>query len=63
MQSVVKQLNELEPRLLVIDSQIRSLDDDPEADMLLATVSGLRTRHVTLESQAKRYKQKIQVRC
>jgi len=58
----MKQLDDLEPRLLDAESQIRSLVDDPEADMLLATVAGLRTRHVTLESQAKRYKQKIQVR-
>merc|ERR550534_78663 len=55
-----EQLDDLEPRLLDAESQIRSLVDDPEADMLLATVAGLRTRHVTLESQAKRYKQKIQ---
>jgi len=59
IEDVMQQLDQLEPRLLVVDGQVRHLVDDPEADMLSATVAGLRTRHITLESQAKRYRQKV----
>lgn len=52
----------MEPRLIQIDERVKQISiEDPELDGLVATVAGLRTRHITLESQACRYKQKLEV--
>jgi DNA repair exonuclease SbcCD ATPase subunit len=60
IENVMESLDQLGPRLINADSQVRQLTvEDPEADLLSATVAGLRTRHATLESQANRFKQKV----
>lgn len=52
----------MEPRLIDVDEKVKKIkEDDPEVDSLRATVAGLRTRHITLESKACRYKQKLEV--
>ena len=52
----------MQPRLIDVDDRVHRLSEgDPDVDLLRATVAGLRTRHVTLESQACRFKQKIEV--
>ena len=62
MQAVLETLEEMEPRLIQIDERVKQISiEDPELDGLVATVAGLRTRHITLESQACRYKQKLEV--
>lgn len=59
----MESLEEMEPRLIDLDNKIKNLsDEDPELDSLRAVVASLRTRHITLESQACRYKQKLEVR-
>lgn len=52
----------MEPRLIHVDDKVKNLTaEDPEIDSLRATVAGLRTRHITLESKACRYKTKLEV--
>ena len=52
----------MEPRLIDVDQKVKLIDaEDPELDSLRAAVASLRTRHITLESQACRYKQKLEV--
>lgn len=59
----MESLEEMEPRLIDLDDRIKNLsDEDPELDSIRAAVASLRTRHITLESQACRYKQKLEVR-
>lgn len=53
----------MEPRLIEVDERVRNMDaEDIELESLRAAVAGLRTRHITLESQACRYKQKLEVK-
>lgn len=53
----------MEPRLIDVDEKVKRIkDEDPEVDSLRAAVASLRTRHITLESQACRYKQKLDVK-
>lgn len=62
LQEVIDMLDEMQPRLIKVDGRAHLLStDDPEVDSICATVAGLRTRHATLESQACRYKQKLEV--
>ena len=51
------------PKLLDLDERARLIlsADDAEVDALRANVAALRTRHAILESQACRYKNKLQV--
>ena len=51
------------PRLVDLDEKARLIlsTDDAEVDALRANVAALRTRHAILESQACRYKNKLQV--
>lgn len=59
----MESLEEMEPRLIDLDDRIKNLsDEDPELDSIRAAVASLRTRHITLESQACRYKHKLEVR-
>lgn len=52
----------MEPRLIDVDEKVKKIkEDDPEFDSLRASVAGLRTRHITLESKACRFKQKLEV--
>ena len=58
---MIESLVQLQPVLSDVDNRVRRLANDPEADLLSATVAGLRTRHATLQSQANRYKQTAKV--
>ncbi|KZS15916.1 Uncharacterized protein APZ42_018313 [Daphnia magna] len=61
IEAVMESLEEMEPRLIDLDDRIKNLsDEDPELDSIRAAVASLRTRHITLESQACRYKQKLE---
>lgn len=52
----------MEPGLLDLDRRVNVLPvDDSEVDSLKADVAALRTRHVTLESQACRFKNELTV--
>jgi hypothetical protein len=59
----MESLEEMEPRLIEVDNKTKNLTaEDPELDSLRAAVASLRARHITLESQACRYKQKLEVK-
>lgn len=62
IQAVLELLEEMEPALIDVNNKVKEMSiQDTELDSLVATVAGLRARHITLESQACRYKQKLEV--